>query len=428
MLAVVLILFLVLLLGGFPIVAAMGIPSLLYVMVEGLPPSTMAYSIFQSLNSFPLVASPLFILMGCLINNFGETTNLFNFCRVLMRNAKGYTAKVNIIVSLIFAGMSGAAVADIGGLGQIEIKAMEDEGFSREYAAALSAATSMVGPIFPPSIPLLIYAVLAQTSSLGCLMAGMLPAFVIVIVMYIFVSIQCRTKLKPRPVAAGAPVPSAPKESLWQATKQALHVLILIPAIIIAMLGGVCSPSEAGAAAVLYILVAEAIKGKFSFKILKNSIIETYKTICNIFLIIGVAAFFTKVLTLEHFPEMVTSAFLGMAEHPAMILLLINILVLLVGMFMETISSLTILTPILLPVATAIQVDPIHLGVILVLNLTIGMLTPPFGVGLYTVATVGNVPAVKVLKELLPLYVPLLVALLIVTYVPPLTTLLPSLL
>ena len=428
MLAVVLILFLVLLLGGFPIVAAMGIPSLLYDMVEGLPPSTMAYSIFQSLNSFPLVASPLFILMGCLINNFGETTNLFNFCRVLMRNAKGYTAKVNIIVSLIFAGMSGAAVADIGGLGQIEIKAMEDEGFSREYAAALSAATSMVGPIFPPSIPLLIYAVLAQTSSLGCLMAGMLPAFVIVIVMYIFVSIQCRTKLKPRPVAAGAPVPSAPKESLWQATKQALHVLILIPAIIVAMLGGVCSPSEAGAAAVLYILVAEAIKGKFSFKILKNSIIETYKTICNIFLIIGVAAFFTKVLTLEHFPEMVTSAFLGMAEHPAMILLLINILVLLVGMFMETISSLTILTPILLPVATAIQVDPIHLGVILVLNLTIGMLTPPFGVGLYTVATVGNVPAVKVLKELLPLYVPLLVALLIVTYVPPLTTLLPSLL
>ena len=428
MLAVVLILFLVLLLGGFPIVAAMGIPSLLYVIVEGLPPSTMAYSIFQSLNSFPLVASPLFILMGCLINNFGETTNLFNFCRVLMRNAKGYTAKVNIIVSLIFAGMSGAAVADIGGLGQIEIKAMEDEGFSREYAAALSAASSMVGPIFPPSIPLLIYAVLAQTSSLGCLMAGMLPAFVIVIVMYIFVSIQCRTKLKPRPVAAGAPVPSAPKESLWQATKQALHVLILIPAIIVAMLGGVCSPSEAGAAAVLYILVAEAIKGKFSFKILKNSIIETYKTICNIFLIIGVAAFFTKVLTLEHFPEMVTSAFLGMAEHPAMILLLINILVLLVGMFMETISSLTILTPILLPVATAIQVDPIHLGVILVLNLTIGMLTPPFGVGLYTVATVGNVPAVKVLKELLPLYVPLLVALLIVTYVPPLTTLLPSLL
>lgn len=426
MLAIVLILFLVLLLGGFPIVVAMGVPSLLYVIVEGLPPSTMAYSIFQSLNSFPLVASPLFILMGCLINNFGETSNLFHFCRVLMRNAKGYTAKVNIIVSLIFAGMSGAAVADIGGLGQVEIKAMEEEGFSREYAAALTAATSMVGPIFPPSIPLLIFAVLAQTSSLSCLMAGMLPAFAIVIVMYLFISFQCRSKLKPR--ASEQEQRFAAKESLWQATKQALHILFLIPAIIVSMLTGLFSPSEAGAAAVLYILIVEAIKGKFSFKILKDSIIETYKTICNIFIIIGVAAFFTKVLTLEHFPEMVSGAFLNLADHPVLILLLINILVLLVGMFMETISALTILTPILLPVAAAIQVDPIHLGVILVLNLTIGMLTPPFGVGLYTVATVGNVPAHKVLRELLPLYVPLIAALLIVTYVPPLTLLLPSLL
>lgn len=173
--------------------------------------------------------------------------------------------------------------------------------------------------------------------------------------MYLFVSFQCRTKLKPR--ASEQEQRFAAKESLWQATKQALHILFLIPAIIVSMLTGLFSPSEAGAAAVLYILIVEAIKGKFSFKILKDSIIETYKTICNIFIIIGVAAFFTKVLTL-----------------------------------------------------------------------TIGMLTPAFGVGLYTVATVGNVPAHKVLRELLPLYVPLIVALLIVTYVPPLTLLLPSLL
>lgn len=154
----------------------------------------------------------------------------------------------------------------------------------------------------------------------------------------------------------------------------------------------------------------------------------TYKTVSNIFIIIAVASFFTKVLTLEHFPEMVTSAFLGMADSPFLILLLINLLVLLVGMFMETISALTILTPILLPVAAAIGVAPVHLGVILVLNLTIGMLTPPFGVGLYTVATVGKEAPHKVLKELLPLYVPLLIALMVVTYVPELTMWLPSLL
>ena len=424
MLAIVLVMFLVLLLAGFPIIVSMGIPALLYVIVEGLPISTMAYSAFQALNSFPLVASPLFVLMGCLINEFGETTRLFNFCRVLMRNAKGYTAKVNIIVSLLFAGMSGAAVADIGGLGQVEIKAMEEEGFSRDYACAVTAATSMVGPIFPPSIPLLIFAVLAQQSPLHCLMSGAIPAFAIVVCLYIFISFQCRTKLK----GYHDEHPAAEKESLWAVTKEAAHILFLIPAIIVAMLGGFCSPSEAGAAAVIYILIVEAIKGKFSFSILKNAIVGTYKTVSNIFIIIAVASFFTKVLTLEHFPEMVTSAFLGMADSPFLILLLINLLVLFVGMYMETISALTILTPILLPVAAAIGVAPVHLGVILVLNLTIGMLTPPFGVGLYTVATVGKEAPHKVLKELLPLYVPLLIALMVVTYVPGLTMWLPSLL
>ena len=225
MLAIVLVMFLVLLLAGFPIIVSMGIPALLYVIVEGLPISTMAYSAFQALNSFPLVASPLFVLMGCLINEFGETTRLFNFCRVLMRNAKGYTAKVNIIVSLLFAGMSGAAVADIGGLGQVEIKAMEEEGFSRDYACAVTAATSMVGPIFPPSIPLLIFAVLAQQSPLHCLMSGAIPAFAIVVCLYIFISFQCRTKLK----GYHDEHPAAEKESLWAVTKEAAHILFLSP-------------------------------------------------------------------------------------------------------------------------------------------------------------------------------------------------------
>ena len=166
------------------------------------------------------------------------------------------------------------------------------------------SATSMVGPIFPPSIPLLIFAVLAQQSPLHCLMSGAIPAFAIVVCLYIFISFQCRTKLK----GYHDEHPAAEKESLWAVTKEAAHILFLIPAIIVAMLGGFCSPSEAGAAAVIYILIVEAIKGKFSFSILKNAIVGTYKTVSNIFIIIAVASFFTKVLTLEHFPEMVTSA------------------------------------------------------------------------------------------------------------------------
>ena len=426
MLAFVLITFLILLLSGLPIVVAMGIPSLIYMWVEGLSATTMSYSIYQALNSFPLLASPLFILMGCLINQFDETENMFRFTKCALRKTKGYTAKTNIMLSLLFAGMSGAAIADIGGLGQIEIKAMEDEGFDRDYSAALTAATSMVGPLFPPSIPLVIFAVCAQVSSLKALMAGAIPAILITVVMYIFVHFQVRNK--PLREKTQAELEADKEESLWEATKKAAHMLILVPAIIISMLTGVFSPSEAGAAACLYLLIIETLRGKFSWKILKNAIIEATRETAGIFIIIAVAAFFTKVLTLERFPEMISNWFLSFSDKPVLIILLVNLMILVVGCFMETVSSLTILTPILLGITTAIGMDPLQLGVILVFNLTIGMLTPPFGVGLFTVAHIAKQPMEKVLKQMLPMFVPLLIALLLISFVPFFTTWLPSLL
>lgn len=424
MLILVLTLFLILLLTGLPIVVAMGVPALIYVWVEGLPATTMAYSIYQSLNSFPLLASPLFILMGCLINEFGETEVMFSFAKSALRHAKGYTAKTNIIVSLLFAGMSGAAIADIGGLGQIEIKAMEDEGFERDYAAALTATTSMVGPLFPPSIPLIIFAVCAQISSLQALMAGALPAILITAVMYVFVSLQIRGKrLNPaKNISDGA------DKNLWQVTKESIHVLILVPAIIVSMLCGVFSPSEAGAAAVSYLIIIEVIRGKFRWKILKHAIIETARETAGIFIIIAVAALFTKVLTLERFPEMISNWFLSFSDNPALVILMINVMVLIVGCFMETISALTILSPILLNITGVIGMSPLQLGVILVFNLTIGMLTPPFGVGLFTVSRIAKRPMEKVLKQMLPLFIPMIIALLLISYVPFFTTWLPSLL
>lgn len=424
MLILILLIFVVLLLSGIPIVTAMGIPALLYVFINDLPLSTISYSIFQSLYSFSLVASPMFILLGTLINEFGETDRIFNFAKALLRKTKGYTAKVNVIVSLIFAGMSGAAVADIGGIGQIEIKAMTDEGYDRDYAAALTAATSVVGPIFPPSIPLLIFAVLAQVSTLRCLMAGMIPAFIIVIIMYLFVVYQTPHKLKDDRNKIN--IVYEEDDSLRDATKKALPILILVPAMIASMLFGVFSPSEAGAASIIYLLVVEGLRGKVTFDRIKKAILGTYKSISSLFMIISVASFFTKVLTLEHFPEMVTRFFLNFSDNPIMVLLLVNLLILLVGMFMETIASLTILTPILLQVTNTIGIDPIHLGVILVLNLTVGMMTPPFGVGIYTVSTVGQVAPEKVLRQLIPLYLPLIAALLVITFFPSLTMWLPN--
>jgi tripartite ATP-independent transporter DctM subunit len=428
MLIAVMIVFVVLLLSGMPVFTAMGIAALAYALVNDLPASLLAYSVFQALHSFPLVAGPLYILMGSLANEFGETERIFNFARLLMRRKRGYTAKVNVINSLIFSGISGSAVADIGGFGQIEIKAMKDEGFSEAYAGALVCATSIIGPMFPPSIPLIIYAVTAQVSTLRALLAGAVPALIITFVIYVFVTIQTRTKLPPLKSDDGSGAVQGKKEERFsRAFLDAFPMLFLVPLMIVLMLVGVFSPSEAGAFAVIYILFVQVLRRTFSFQKLRRSLVESYKSIACIFMIIAVAGFFTKVLTLEHFPEMVTRWFLDISQDPIMILVLVNVMLLIIGMFMEMVSTLIILTPILLTVTGAVGVDPFHLGVILVFNLEIGMFTPPLGVGVYAVAKIANTSPDHVFREMLGLYWPLLVSLIIITFFPKASLWLPSL-
>lgn len=436
MILFVLAFFIFLLLTGFPILVSLGIPAIFYCIIENLPPSLISYSMFQALHSFPLVASPLFILVGNLINDFSEADLIYNFAKILLRKKRGYTAKINVLVSLIFSGISGAAVADIGGLGRIEIKAMEKEGFSKSYASALTCATSIVGPIFPPSIPLIIYAVTAKISTLKALIAGIIPALIITGIMYLFVSLQIPSKLQfKRNENIGNSLDNTSYQNYKKESdsfifvfKKALPMLLLIPLIVFSMLFGLLSPSEAGAAAVIYILLVEILKGKFKFKILFNSIVSTYKSTAAIFIIIAIASFFMKVLTLEEFPQLVTTWFLNVSKNPIIVLLLINLLILIVGMFMETVVSIIILTPILLTITNSIGIDPIHLGIILIYNLEIGMFTPPFGIGVFTVSTVGGATPDKVFKELLLLYLPLVIALIVITYVPQLSLFLPKLL
>ena len=428
--------FLFLLVMGFPIMVSLGIPAIIYSIIKNLPPSLISYSMYQALHSFPLIASPLFILVGSLVNEFGETELIYNFARILLRKKRGYTARLNILVSLIFAGISGAAVADIAGLGQIEISAMEKEGFSKPYGCALTAATSIVGPIFPPSIPLIIYAVTANVSTLRVLIAGIIPALCIAGVMYLFVNFQIPSKLqfiRKKSIRNSLDninnqIYKEERDGFIFVFKKVLPILLLIPLIIFSMLFGVLSPSEAGAGAIIYILLVEILKGKFKFKKFYKSIVYTYKTTATIFIIIALASFFMKVLTLERFPQLLSTWFLNISQNPIIVLLLINLLVLIVGMFMETVVSIIILTPILLTITNSIGIDPIHLGIILVYNLEIGMFTPPFGVGVFTVSVVGGVSPDKVFKELLVLYIPLIIALIIITYMPQISLFLPKLL
>jgi len=419
-----LLLFIVLLLAGFPIIAAMGIPSILYVIIKGLPVSTISYSIYQSLNTFTLVAVPMFILLGNLVNEFKETERIFSLAKKILKNKKGYSARVNVLASLIFSGISGAALADIAGLGQLEIRAMENEGFGKSYAAAVTTATSTVGPIFPPSIPLIIYAMTAEVSTLKALIAGALPGILIAIVLYIFILAQIKKKkLKPKEENK----PTNESESTLKIFLEALPMLMAAPAIIVAMLSGVFSPSEAGVAGVIYILLVGTLHKEITFQRVGKALKRTYQTTSGILLVVSMGSIFTKMLTLEHLPQTVASGFFSISNNPIIILLLINILSLVMGMFMEGISSIVLLTPIFLPVAQIIGVDPIHLGVILVFNFMIGLTTPPFGLAIYTVANVGKIAPEKVFKEILPLYIPLLISLLIITFLPKLSLWLPSL-
>ena len=424
-LALVVILFLCLLLMGMPVLLAMGLPSLLYVIIKGLPLSIVPYTMIQSIDNFPILAVPLFILLGKFITEFGGTVRIFNFARLLLRDVRGYSAYVTVIANLIFAGISGAALAEIGGLGELEIKAMEDEGYRRGFGAALTASAAIVGPIFPPSIPLVVYAMVAEVSSVKCLLAGALPGIVIstTLLLYAMYITPRRLVIKARVDNGGAS-----RESLVRSFLEALPTLIAVPLILVGMLGGVFSPTEAGAAGVFYSLVIGVIHRRLSWTRIFRALKETLISVSSVLIIVSMGSFLTRVLSLERVPELVSGALLGLSRNPIVILIVINIILLIIGMFMEGLSALVLLVPIFLPVTNAIGVDPIHLGIIVVYNIMIGILTPPFGLGLFMVCEVGKVSLEDVLRDLFPMFVPLLVALVVLTFVPQFSLWIPSLL
>ena len=419
-LAVIVIFFVGLLLLGMPILVAMGVPALFYVIVKGFPPSFMTYSMIQSIDSFPYVAVPLFILLGKLFTEFGGTERLFDFSRALLRDVKGYSAHVTNVANLIMSGISGSALAELGGLAELEIKAMEDEGYSRSFAAALAASAAINGPIFPPSIPLVIYAMLAEVSSVKSLIAGTVPGIVITIFLAIYIVCVTPRKLKVKSSIGKAKTSEVKyaKKGFWRTTWDALPTLLAVPIILVGMIVGVFSPTEAAAAGVFYAIIVGLIHREFSFIRVLRALKETFITVSSVLIIVAVGSFLTRVMTLERVPELVSSLLLGVFQNRIVILLVINIILLILGMFMEGTCILVLMVPILLPVTKAIGVDPIHLGIIMVYNVMIGLLTPPFGVGLYMVSGIAKLPPEEVLKELLPMFLPLVGTLMLLTYIP----------
>jgi len=414
--------FLLLLVIGAPVAIALAGSSLIYVMLEGVQPHLVVlHRMIGGIDSFPLLAIPFFIMAGSLMNSAGITNRIYDFALALVGWLKGGLGHVNVVGSVIFAGMSGTAVADAGGLGNIEIKAMRDHGYSVDFAVGITGASSTIGPIIPPSLPFVIYGVMANASIGKLFAAGVIPGLVMALTMMIMVTYYAHTRGWHRDAKFSI-------VNLWTTFKKAFLPLLTPIILVGGMTTGVFTPTEAAIAATVYaILLGMGVYRTLSLKKLIKVSLETAETTAIILLIVAGASIFGYLITLTKVTDNVSALVLSITTTPWIVLLLVNIFLLIVGCFMETIASITILVPVLLPLMDKIGVDPVHFGLIMVLNLMIGLLTPPVGMVLYILARVANISFERTTKACLPFLVPLLVSLALVTYWPSMVMFLPNL-
>ena len=422
MLAVLIIGLFVLLAIGMPVSLAIGIPSLLYIIVDGTVPNfTAIQRMVAGANTYPLLAVPFFIFAGNLMNTSGVTTRIFDFSNKLVGHVRGGLGHVNVIASIIFAGMSGAAIADAGGLGTIEINAMRKSGYDDSLTVGITAASSTIGPIIPPSLPVVIYAVVASASIGRLFAAGIIPGLImglsLMVLIYVLAG-KYNTPVEQRPTA----------RALFASFRTAFWSL-LTPAIILGgIFFGIFTPTEAAGVASLYaIVLGFFIYREMTLKEFYNAVVLSMISTVQVMFIVVSATLFAWILAREQVPQAIASYILGLTDNYYLILFAINIVLLIVGMFMETIASINILVPVLLPVIDKLGIDPVQFGVIMILNLMIGLLTPPFGTVLFVLSGVADVPVEKVAKDTVIFLIPLLIVLVLIVLFPQLTLFMPNL-
>lgn len=411
---------------GFGAPYAIGLVSLLVlVMTRGLanfPFDMVATKMAFSANNFTLLAIPFFLLAGKLMNTGSITNRIFTLCNTLVGWLPGGLGHANVAASIVFAGMSGSAVADAAGLGTIEIKAMEDQGFDTDFSAAITAASSTIGPIIPPSIPLIVFGVSAGGVSIAkLLIGGVLPGLLVGACLMIIVAWFAVRRGYPR-----SEFPTVHK--LWVDFKAAFYPLLTPVILIGGILSGVFTPTEGAAVASLYAFILSfVIYRELSWKELFEVLRDVGKETASIMIIVCASSLYGYLLTRTKLPSLFMNMIFDFTTNKIVILLLLNVFFLVIGCFMETNAALIILVPILAPLATALNIDLLHLGVMVVLNLMIGLLTPPVGMCLYATAKVANISLDRMIKATAPFYIPLIIALLLVTFIPGITTWLPNL-
>lgn len=421
-LGILVIAILVLLCLRVPVAISMLLPSLVYVACS--QDITLGVALQQtvgSVDSFPLLAVPLFIMTGYLSNAGGLADRLFRMLLILFKKIPGNLGFVNVFSSLMFSWMSGAAIADAAGLGSVLVPAMKKRGYDEKFALGLTGASSLIGPIMPPSIPAIVYAVSAGVSVGALFFAGVLPALVLTSILCIFVYRDARKN----PLREEAIIQNTP---VTKAIISALPVLLTPVIILGGILGGIFTPTEAAAAAVMWVLILSVFYRSLSVKSFRGVLVKTATTTGSIMLIVAAAGLFGWVIAREQGPQAVTEAMLQFTDNPIVFLLLINVVLLITGMILEPVAGLLITVPVLLPAAIEFGIDPLHLGIVMILNLVLGLLTPPVGLVLYVLSSVTGSSVQTVTRGTVPFLIPLLITLLIITFVPAFSLWLPGLL
>lgn len=407
-----------------PVAFALIVASLFYLFAGSMvPASIVVQRMAPGIDSFPLLAIPLFVLAGNILNLGGIATRIFEFAVALVGHLRGGLAQVNIFASLIFAGMSGVAQADAAGLGTVEIRAMKREGFDAAFAAACSAASAIVGPIIPPSVIMVIYGVLAQVSIGDLFLAGIIPGFLIGGLLMLMVYFLVVTGRVHAPITPRATLPQVGR-TFVRAVPPLLAPVILV----VGLLSGVATPTELGAITVVYVTTLGFIYRDLTLKRLYKALSDTVISSGVLIFIMSAAVPFGWAIAVNNVPAFLTEWLLSITHNKYLILLMINLLLLVVGCVMETTAILLIAVPTFLPLILQLGIDPVHFGLVIILNLLIGATTPPFGVLLFIVQDIAKVSFAQIVRAMLPFYIPLGIALIMLTYWPALSLWLPKIL